>query len=136
MKLVTPYDIIPLLDYVKNRRRENFGIILLDNDHNFIAKKVMFVGTASNCIVGTRELLVYALKKDACCVVIFHNHPSGNTKPSKNDIKTTNDFFESCRTVGITLLDHVIVGKYDSFSFYEHKIMPIEKTEQRSVAND
>ena len=136
MHITTPYDLIGLLSYVKNRKRENFGIILLDNDHNLISKKVMFVGTKSNCLVGIRELLVYALKKDASSVVVFHNHPSGNTEPSDLDINTTKDFFEACKLVGIHLLDHIIVGKYDFYSFKEHERMPEDKAKERSVANE
>ena len=135
MKICRPDDMAELVGYIKNRRRENFGIILLDNNCNLIAKKVMFVGTIKTCLVGVRELLVYALKKDACCVVIFHNHPSGNTEPSEFDITTTNSFYESCKTVGIQLLDHIIVGRYGYFSFMKHNLMPKPKAEEKSVAN-
>jgi DNA repair protein RadC len=135
MVLRCPDDMVEILGYIKNRRRENFGIILLDNAFNLIAKKVMFVGTKTSCTVGVRELLVYALKKDANCVVIFHNHPSGNTEPSKDDIETTNEFYESCKTVGIQLLDHIIVGRYGHSSFMERNLMPKSKTEEKSVAN-
>ena len=129
-------DMVGILGYIKNRRRENFGIVLLDNAFNFIAKKVMFVGTASNCLVGTRELLVYALKKDARHVVVFHNHPSGDTRPSHDDVKTTDDLFEACKIVGIQLLDHIILGKNEYSSFKELGLMPENKKEERSVAND
>lgn len=129
-------DMVGIVGYIKNRRRENFGIILLDNAFNLIAKKVMFVGTKTTCTVGIRELLVYALKKDANCVVIFHNHPSGNTEPSKIDIDTTMSFQKSCELVGIQLLDHIIVGKNDYFSFMAHKMLGERKTEERSVANE
>ena len=136
MKICCPDDMAELVGYIKNRRRENFGIILLDNNCNLISKKVMFIGTTRTCIIGIRELLVYALKKDACCVAIFHNHPSGNTKPSEYDINATNEFYEACKIVGIHLLDHIIVGRYGHFSFMERNLMPKSKTEEKSVADD
>lgn len=135
MKLNRVTDMVSILSYVRNRRRENFGIILLDNAFNFIAKKVMFVGTASNCLVGTRELLVYALKKDARHVVIFHNHPSGDTSPSHDDVKTTDSFYEACKIVGIQLLDHIILGKNEYSSFWELDLMPKDKAKEKSVAD-
>ena len=135
MKISTPYDIVPIISYVKNRRRENFGVILLDNNFNFITKKVMFVGTKTKCLIGIREVLVYALKKDANVVVLFHNHPSGDTDPSHDDVKATDGIFEACKTVGIHLLDHIIVGKDSYYSFEEHKMMPKSKTEEKSVAD-
>lgn len=136
MKLNCVSDMVSILGYVRNRRRENFGIVLLDNAFNFIAKKVMFVGTASSCLVGTRELLVYALKKDASKVVIFHNHPSGDTRPSHDDVKTTDDLFEACKIVGIQLLDHIILGKNEYNSFKERDLMPENNKEERSVADE
>ena len=103
MIIRTPFDAVSMLDYVARRKRENFGIILMNNNFEVIAKKVMFVGTAKNCIVGTRELLVYALKKDASMCILFHNHPTGNCEPSEPDINATKKFQNGCKSVGIIL---------------------------------
>ena len=56
-------------------------------------------------------------------MILFHNHPSGNTNPSEYDIKMTKDFEKGGELLGILVLDHIIIGKYDYFSFLEHDKM-------------
>ena len=135
MIIRTPSDAVSILDYVSRRKRENLGIILMNNNFEVISKKVMFIGTAKNCIVGTRELLVYALKKDASMCILFHNHPSGNCEPSEPDIDATKKFQNGCKSVGIVLQDHIIVGKDSYFSFNEHNMIKKSGSRLKKVAN-
>jgi DNA repair protein RadC len=135
MRINNPYDALELIRYISHRKRENFGIILTNYNREVITKKVMFVGTTANCIVGIRELLVYALKKDACKCILFHNHPAGNCEPSVPDINTTKKFLKGCKSVGIELLDHIIVGKDDYYSFKEHDMIKSSNSRSKKVAN-
>lgn len=134
MRIDTPSDIYGFLGSIPRRKRENFGIILLDTQRNVIGKKVMFMGTVSSCNVGKRELLVYALKKDAVGVILFHNHPSGNTEPSQDDIKTTDEIRKGCKAVGLQLIDHIVVGRWGYHSFKELDLLKDEKKEFKKVA--
>lgn len=66
-------------------------------------------------------------------MIIFHNHPSGNTEPSIDDVKVTKTIESACELIGIQLLDHVIIGKYDYFSFVEHEMIG-DKGKEKQVA--
>ena len=134
MKVYSPSDVMSLVRPVSKRKRENFGIICVDFQNNLIAKKLMFMGTVSSCIVGKRELLVYALKKDATGIILFHNHPSGDSTPSEEDIETTNEIKKACKLVGIQLLDHVIVSRYEFSSLKELDLLEEEEKEIKKVA--
>ena len=134
MRIDEPLDVLSLVGPVARRKRENFGIILLDTRRNVIAKKVMFQGTVNSCIVGIRELLIYALKKDAVGIILFHNHPSGNTEPSKKDEEITRELQKGCKTVGLQLVDHIIVGRYGCNSLRSLGFFDKKETEERKVA--
>jgi DNA repair protein RadC len=70
--------------------------------------------------VDPKEIIREATLKSASSVILVHNHPSGETSPSMDDIETTNRIIEACRIVGIKVLDHIILGKnnvdYTSFA--------------------
>jgi DNA repair protein RadC len=66
-------------------------------------------------------------------MIMFHNHPSGNTNPSKYDIELTKGFENGGKLLGIQVLDHVIVGKYDYYSFLEHKKMNKEENQAKAA---
>ena len=127
MRINYPGDAYDILENISRRKRENFGVILLDTQRNVIGKSVMFKGTINNCLVGKREILVYALKKDAVGIMLFHNHPTGDTTPSKEDIETTNEIRKGCESVGLRLVDHIIVGKNGYSSFHELKLLEKEE---------
>ena len=130
MKITNPTEIVNLLNGLQTKKRENFGVICLDSAHNLITKKVLYVGTCNRSLVSTREILYYALKKDSCAIIVFHNHPSGDTYPSEVDVKTTKALKDACDVIGIQLLDHVIVGKWNYYSFLENNLV-IKSSEEK-----
>lgn len=123
MCITKPQDILDLIKAYAHKKQEHFGVICLDGGHNVICKKVMFIGTSTKSIVGVRELLTYCLKKDCNSLIIFHNHPSGSTSPSEEDITTTERIRNGCEFVGIHFLDHVIITKNGYTSFLESNIL-------------
>jgi DNA repair protein RadC len=66
-------------------------------------------------------------------MIMFHNHPSGNTNPSKYDIKLTKDFEMGGKLLGIQVLDHIIIGRYNYYSFLEHDKMSKEETQTKAA---
>lgn len=107
---------------IATMERECFGIILLDNAHRCIAIKDLFYGTVNGATVNARELVKTALNYNAASVVLYHNHPSGQTKPSEADKAITNRAKETLGLVDVKVLDHIIVG--DGFtSFAQERIL-------------
>ena len=66
-------------------------------------------------------------------MILFHNHPSGNTSPSKEDIELTKDFEMGGKLLGIQVLDHIIIGRYNYFSFLEHEKMSKEESQVKAA---
>lgn len=110
-------------DYLKLRMAEReyevFGIIFADNRHRVIACEEMFRGTVDGASVHPREVVKRALQLNAAAVILFHNHPSGNPDPSEADKRITARLKEALALIEIRVLDHVIVGGMETFSFAE-----------------
>lgn len=77
------------------------------------------IGTNSYCVVDVKKIYAIALKTGACGLVISHNHPSGESKPSKHDEIITNKLKSGLKTLEIEFIDHIIITKYEYYSFRE-----------------
>ena len=124
----SPNDIVPHLKVFANSEVENFGIILLDGNHKVKEIRTISVGTVNRSIVHPREVFKEAIRKNAAAVLVFHNHPSGNTEPSNEDVQTTKSLMEASNIIGIPILDHIIISPYNYFSFVEHDLL-VDKTQ-------
>ena len=76
----------------------------------FAGDIIMTTGTVNSSLVSTREIFIEALKRRAVYIVLIHNHPSGSPAPSRDDIRSTKQVKEAGELIGITLLDHIIIG--------------------------
>lgn len=85
--------------------------LFLDNHNQLIGKGRLFRGTVNHVAHYPRELAKEALANNASRVIIAHNHPSGSTKPSKEDIQATEKLAKALHTVGVVLLDHFVIGR-------------------------
>lgn len=103
--------------------REHFMVIFLNHRNEILSHREMFVGGSSHCAVSLREVFTFALRIDACRILLVHNHPTGNVLPSQEDIETTKNIIEAGRICGIDCLDHIIVGHNDYFSFKEKQMI-------------
>lgn len=110
-----------LLDYVKtamaHRDIEEFRILFLDNRNVLIADEAQARGTVNHVPVYPREVVKRALELNASALILVHNHPSGDPTPSDADIEMTRRIKAALSTVGVTLHDHLIVGKSRDASF-------------------
>lgn len=107
---------------LESYEREVFMVLFLDNQNRLIKKDKMFFGTINQTSVYPREIIKSALRYNAASILIAHNHPSGTCEPSEADRIMTDRIEQACELVDIRLLDHIIVGKGDYFSFEEDKI--------------
>jgi DNA repair protein RadC len=97
--------------------REQFRILFLDRGNALIADEVQQTGTVDHTPVYPREVVRRALELSATAVILVHNHPSGDPKPSRADIEMTKTLADIARPLGIELHDHIIVGRGGHASF-------------------
>ena len=97
--------------------REQFRILFLDKKNGLIADEVQQTGTVDHTPVYPREIVKRALELSATAVILAHNHPSGDPTPSQADIEMTAKIVEIAKPLGITIHDHIIVGRDGHASF-------------------
>lgn len=102
---------------------EVFSVLFLDNQHRLIECREMFAGTIDGASVYPREVVKAALSLNAAAVIFSHNHPSGVAEPSQADRRITQRLVEALKLVDIRVLDHLIVGSGDIYSFAETGLM-------------
>jgi DNA repair protein RadC len=98
-------------------RVERFGVLLLDTRFRLIRTAVLSVGTPDGSLAQPREVFREALLASAARVVVFHNHPSGDPQPSQDDVAVTSRLVQVGETMGIPVMDHIILGAGRYFSF-------------------
>ncbi len=103
--------------------REQFRILFLDKKNKLIADEIQGQGTVDHTPVYIREVVKRALELSSTAFVLVHNHPSGDTKPSRADIDMTRTIQSAAKPLGITLHDHIIVGRGAHFSFRKEKLI-------------
>lgn len=99
-----------LMEEMRYLRKEHFVCLFLSTKNQVIGQKTVFVGSLNASIVHPREIFKEAIKRSAASIICFHNHPSGDPTPSREDIQVTKRLDEAGHIVGIELLDHVIIG--------------------------
>jgi DNA repair protein RadC len=90
---------------------EHFGVMLLDTKHRVLKTALISVGTLDASIVHPREVFREATIAGAFAIILFHNHPSGDPKPSKDDVALTRRLIEAGELMGITVMDHLILAE-------------------------
>lgn len=98
---------------------ERFGIVLLDTKHRVLKATLLSIGTLDASVVHPREVFREAAAAGAAAIVLFHNHPSGDPTPSRDDAALTSRLVEAGELMGIAVLDHVVLGEMRYFSFKE-----------------
>jgi DNA repair protein RadC len=103
--------------------REHFAVVTLDAKNRMIGFQVVSVGSLSDSIVIPRETMKAAILQSAAAVICLHNHPSGDSAPSREDRACTERLARAFGLVGIRLLDHIVIGLDDYFSFADAGII-------------
>lgn len=111
-KLVAEY----LQARIGGKTEEHFVILYFDTRNKLISEEIS-VGTLNASLVHPREVFKKAIKENVAQIIIAHNHPSGDPKPSEEDISTTKRLIEAGKLVGISIIDHIIITSGEHFSF-------------------
>ncbi|MCM1987752.1 RadC family protein [Methanococcoides seepicolus] len=110
-KIRSANDVYSLL-YPRHRelKKEHLTALYLDTKNNIIKEEVISIGSLNANIVHPREVFKSALMESSASVILTHNHPSGDPAPSREDIAVTEKLVEGGKILGISVLDHVIIG--------------------------
>ena len=110
-----------LLDYCRTAMQfepvEQFRVLFLDRKNRLIADEVLGKGTIDRAPVYPREIVKRGLALESTAIILAHNHPSGDPTPSQSDIDMTFTIVETCNAVGISVHDHLIIGREEVASF-------------------
>ena len=108
-----------LLPQFGSKPVEQFGVIMLDTKHRLLRTAIVSVGTLDSSPAHPREIFREAASASAAAIILFHNHPSGDPSPSREDVELTRRLVSAGELMGIDVLDHLILGDTRYFSFRE-----------------
>lgn len=111
------------LPRLKDARREEFRCLLLDTKNRVIRDETVSIGSLTASLVHPRDTFTSAVRESAAAVIFVHNHPSGDVRPSQEDILLTKRLVQAGELLGIRVLDHVIVGNDGHFSFRDNGLI-------------
>lgn len=111
------------MEELRYKKKEYFKILLLNTKNNIISREEISVGSLSASIVHPREIFNIPMRKSAASVILFHNHPSGDPSPSREDLEVTRRLVDAGNILGISVRDHIIIGDGCFFSFRERGLL-------------
>lgn len=115
-----PSTIINYFNYLfKDKKQEEFYCLYLDNKKKYLDKKRLFIGSINTSIAHPREIFKNAYLLSASFIICIHNHPSGDATPSKEDVIITEKLKKIGELHAIYLIDHIIIGYDNYYSFFE-----------------
>ena len=112
-----------LMAALRDQKREVFKALFLDKALRIMGERDLFYGTIDEAAVHPREIVKAALEFHASSLVLVHNHPSGKVEPSREDYEITQKIKAACQTVSVRILDHIIIGENQYFSFSERNTL-------------
>lgn len=123
-KLSSPEDVLKFADSIlAGSRDEKFFVFYLDSKNRVIFYEICAEGTINQAHIYPRKIIRKAMEVNASGLIMVHNHPSGDSKPSEEDINLTKKISEIAKPLDIRVLDHLIIGKGESFSLSTHELI-------------
>jgi DNA repair protein RadC len=119
VKISEAKDILPLLNDIVSKQQEYFICISLNGANEVIEKRIVTVGLLDKSQVHPREVFADVIIDRAASIILAHNHPSGELKPSNSDLRIHEQLVEAGKILGIKILDHIIISKKGYYSFQE-----------------
>src|SRR5680860_193925 len=107
--LLSPKDVWERMEDIRGSKKEHFVVFYLDSRNQEIKRDIISVGTLNESLVHPREVFENAIKHNAASIILAHNHPSGDTEPSQDDIEITKKLVHAGKILDIKVVDHVIV---------------------------
>lgn len=112
-----------LIDYFSGETQEKVLAIYLDTKNHVIAQKIIFIGSLNKTVVHPREVFKQAILLNSAAIILAHNHPSGDTTPSVEDMNFSKKIKQVGETMGINVLDHFILGQTRYMSLREQDLI-------------
>ncbi len=103
--------------------REHFRVVILNTKNQVLSVETISVGSLNSSLVHPREVFKPAVLRSAAAVILIHNHPSGDATPSSEDLEITRRLVEAGQLIGITVLDHIIIGDHVFTSLKERAVI-------------
>ena len=103
-------DVYNLIKNIKDEKQEMLILLCLDTKNKVISKNIVTIGTLDSSIIHLRDVFRIAILNNANKIILAHNHPSGDTEPSIEDLDITKQIKKAGELIGIKLLDHLIIG--------------------------
>lgn len=123
-KISESTDIFNILqDKIADLNHEEFWLITMNQAAKVISRRRISAGGIDQTTVDVRQIMKYAIHDNATQIAVSHNHPSGNLKPSNEDINVTNKIKKAGELLNIRLIDHVVIGKENFYSFHDHGLI-------------
>ena len=119
VKIESAKDMLPHIQEITGKQQEYFICISLNGAKEVIQKRIVTVGLLDRSQVHPREVFADVIADRAAAVILAHNHPSGEIRPSNNDLQIHNQLTDAARILGIRIADHIIVAKKGYYSFHE-----------------
>jgi DNA repair protein RadC len=119
----TSKDIIAQISFLREHKKENFVVLYLNSRDELLNKETISVGTLNASLVHPREVFEPAARYFAAQIILAHNHPSGDSEPSEDDLIITKRLVEAGKIMGIEVNDHIIITKNSFFSFKENGLI-------------
>ena len=111
------------MEKMRHERKEQLMLAMFDSKGMLLGERLLSVGTSNAALISAKDIYRAALQEQAVYIVILHNHPSGNPEPSREDILITRKIRECRELLDILLMDHIIIGDNEYFSFCEQDIL-------------
>ncbi|MCI8853161.1 MAG: DNA repair protein RadC [Lachnospiraceae bacterium] len=125
VRLSTPSSVAEyFMEDMRHEEQEQLVLLMVNTKNCILKEKMIFKGTVNYSCVSPREIFIEAVRARAVHIVLVHNHPSGDPTPSEEDILMTRQVQEAGELIGITLLDHIIIGDNCYVSLKEKKLLP------------
>ena len=119
----TQDEILGRLAELRTKQQEYFVCLSLDGGQRLIAQRTVTIGTLDTVLAHPREVFSDPIVERAATVIVAHNHPSGEVKPSEKDVALTQQLMAAGQLLGIPLRDHIILTKTNHFSFKQHHMI-------------
>ena len=111
-----------MIPSMKGMAHEEFWVLFLNKQNRLLAKQKLSSGGLDSTVIDNRMVMQAALQRNAAAIILVHNHPSGDPKPSHGDITMTHELNSACKSFGIHLLDHIVLSDSSFFSFADDRL--------------
>lgn len=123
LEITSPALVYNLVQSLSTKKQEHLVGLYLNARHQLLHQQTISIGTISSNLIHPREVFAPALHHRASGIIVVHNHPSGDTRPSREDLLATEKLVEAGELLDIPVLDHLIVGHHQWLSFKQEKLL-------------